>query len=377
MERVLYNLHHKLCTMALEKTTTRGRRLAERLLLFVFVAGFGVTMLVHVSFVHRDTTTLDGRPLQSIPLTCLSSIPGFSADVDVTHVSLLVAKSEADSLFGVGGSRHSNATRTSQAFRLPPSAAVSAETGACAAEDDASSLTENDIFFSYSRVQGYLFLSPERCAQHNISVQHVMVSKTDERCFGEPFLQNLVFFLAGPDTVMINWLLGAFNATGFVYNPRTKNLFDLAGYTQLQKTSKSSDDNKWIHLHWYHPLVSKAAVVLKTSFLFFILTTLVSFILRETQERMLAFTHQLQARVRSRRPVVHLVMTHVVENLVFVPIMVGMIFFLIEFYRGDKVAAFMVLSIVWVCEAFSVVRYVLHVFQLMDCRGLVESHKHA
>ena len=49
-------------------------------------------------------------------------------------------------------------------------------------------------------------------------------------------------------------------------------------------------------------------------------------------------------------------MTHVVENLVFVPIMVGMIFFLIEFYNGDKIAAFMVLSIVWVCEAFSVVR---------------------
>lgn len=43
------------------------------------------------------------------------------------------------------------------------------------------------------------------------------------------------------------------------------------------------------------------------------------------------------------------------ENLVFVPIMVGMIFFLIEFY-GDKFLAFTVLSMVWICEVFSAIR---------------------
>jgi hypothetical protein len=71
---------------------------------------------------------------------------------------------------------------------------------------------------------------------------------------------------------------------------------------------------------------------------------------------MLDFTHQLQAHVRSRRSVVHIVTTHIAENLVFVPIMVGMMFFLIEFYRGDRFLAFMVLTIVWLCEVFSVIR---------------------
>jgi hypothetical protein len=33
-------------------------------------------------------------------------------------------------------------------------------------------------------------------------------------------------------------------------------------------------------------------------------------------------------------------------------IMVGMIFFLIEFIEGDKFLAFMVLTIVWLCEVF-------------------------
>jgi hypothetical protein len=70
---------------------------------------------------------------------------------------------------------------------------------------------------------------------------------------------------------------------------------------------------------------------------------------------MYSFTHALQSHVRSNQPVAHLVTKHLVENLVFVPLMIGMIFFLIEFYRGDKFLAFMVLSLVWVFEVFSVV----------------------
>jgi hypothetical protein len=35
--------------------------------------------------------------------------------------------------------------------------------------------------------------------------------------------------------------------------------------------------------------------------------------------------------------------------------MVGMIFFLIEFYGGDKFLAFTVLSVVWVAEVFSAI----------------------
>lgn len=326
MERVLYNLHHKLCTIALQRSSTKGRRLAERFLFTSFVSGFTITLIMHVLFVHRDTTTIAGRPLQSIPLTCLESIRGFSADADVTHITILQEGSNV----------------ASWASRPNPPA-----TDMCPMESE-------KIFFSYSRVQGYLLLSPELCARHNLTVQHVMVSRHDERCFGRPLLQKVVFWITGPDTIVTNWLLGTFNTTGYIYKPTSKLMLDLAQYSQMDNGVVSS------HRLWYHQVISKGAVVFKTCFLFFIVTTLVAFILRETQERMLEFTHQLQARVRLRRPVTYLVIAHVVENLVFVPIMVGMIFFLIEIYRGDKVTAFMVLSIVWICEAFSAIRYVRH-----------------
>jgi len=98
----------------------------------------------------------------------------------------------------------------------------------------------------------------------------------------------------------------------------------------------------------------KVGVVLTTVFLFFTTTTLVSFTLRETQERMLKFTFMLQHHISHRIPYAALVFTHVVETLVFVPIMVGILFFLFEFF-SDQLLAFMVLSVVWLCEVFSVV----------------------
>jgi hypothetical protein len=382
MERVLYNLHHQVCSFALRRTSSRVRSLAENSLLILALCGFGALLLAHLSFVYRGnlyaTTRLetsgDGRPLRNIPLTCLSSIPGFVKGVDVTHLSL------------VGGDADDNGMQESRAFHSW-SENISMDTTTSIGKQDgliceSTSTSETDttgscldveginVLYSYSKVKGYLLLPADVCAQHNVSVQYVMVSKTDVRCFGEPFLQHLIFRLLAPDSVMLNWLLATYNATGFVYDPRTETMLDLSQHYSLptnnnnsiepdhgdaEKTATPSRYN-FFSSPWYQQLSSKLAVVLKTSFLFFITTTLVSFTLRETQERMLGFTQQLQAHVRSRRPVVNIVTVHIAESLVFVPIMVGMIFFLIEFYRGDKFLAFMVLTIVWLCEVFSVIR---------------------
>ena len=103
-------------------------------------------------------------------------------------------------------------------------------------------------------------------------------------------------------------------------------------------------------------LTFKLLVLLSTLLIFFLTTSLVSFTFQETQDRMLEFTLQLQTRVRAQMPLGGLILGHVLENLVFVPIMIGMIFFLIEFYGGDKFLAFNVLSMVWICEVFSAIR---------------------
>jgi hypothetical protein len=109
------------------------------------------------------------------------------------------------------------------------------------------------------------------------------------------------------------------------------------------------------HLVSLNAALFKAGVVLTSIALFFITTTLVSFTLRETQDRMLEFTRLLQQYVRAQLPLGTLICSHILENLVFCPIMVGIMFFLVECYGGDKVLAYMILSIVWVSEVFSMV----------------------
>mmetsp|Transcript_14283 Transcript_14283/g.42834 ORF Transcript_14283/g.42834 Transcript_14283/m.42834 type:complete len:93 (+) Transcript_14283:1045-1323(+) len=81
---------------------------------------------------------------------------------------------------------------------------------------------------------------------------------------------------------------------------------------------------------------------------------MVSFTLRQTQNKMLRFTYMLERSVRYGMPYRGLVMTHVVDSLVFVPMMVGMLFFLFQFY-DDQVLALLVLSCVWLSEVYAII----------------------
>ena len=101
-------------------------------------------------------------------------------------------------------------------------------------------------------------------------------------------------------------------------------------------------------------MLFRIGVLIGTVFLFFATTALVSFTLRETQHKMLGFTCLLHRHVRNRQPFGLLVATHVMESLAFVPVMIGLLFFLYEFY-GDQLLAFLVLVLIWQCEVFSVV----------------------
>jgi len=260
--------------------------------------------------------------------------------------------------------------------------------------------TLSPIIYSFSHSHGLLSLTPNLQHAHNVSTQFIIPSTTDESCFGEPFLKSIIFRLVGPDTVILNWILGLqhhldYDDDGterprFVYHWKAKKLIDLdifdkdhyafssrsgkddegAAAAAAATTTTEANTSFWASKS-IHALVSKVqkhpiyrllrfltfrlSVLLSSLFIFFLTTSLVSFTLQETQDRMLEFTLQLKDRVRNRLPFAGLIARHVLENLVFVPIMVGMIFFLIEYYGGDKFLAFSVLSMVWLCEVFSAI----------------------
>lgn len=248
----------------------------------------------------------------------------------------------------------------------------------------ATAATLSPIIYSYSHSHGLLSLTPNLQHAHNVSTQFIIPSTSDESCFGEPFLKSIIFRLVGADTVILNWILGLqhhlddadMERPRFVYHWKAKKLIDLdlfdkdhyafssrsGGDDEASAAGASKSINALISKLQMHPiyrllrfLTFRLSVLLSSLFIFFLTTSLVSFTLQETQDRMLEFTLQLKDRVRNRLPFAGLIVRHVLENLVFVPIMVGMIFFLIEYYGGDKFLAFSVLSMVWLCEVFSAI----------------------
>ncbi|MCE3050157.1 hypothetical protein HAX54_046549 [Datura stramonium] len=132
---------------------------------------------------------------------------------------------------------------------------------------------------------------------------------------------------------------------GYLYNHQTKEFYNLTYAHEQPESSARFGDY----------LVTKCGVLMMSLFVFFTTTMSVSFTLRETQTRMLKFTVQLQHHARHRLPTFQLIFVHVIESLVFVPIMIGILFFLFEFY-DDQLLAFMVLIFVWLCELFTLIR---------------------
>jgi hypothetical protein len=83
----------------------------------------------------------------------------------------------------------------------------------------------------------------------------------------------------------------------------------------------------------------RIGVLFSTTFIFFVSSSLVSYILRETQERMLKFTYLLQYHITRNLPYRSLIFTHVTESLVFVPIITGIYFFMFEFFSDQLVSS--------------------------------------
>lgn len=397
MERVFYDLHQRVSLLALKTTNHKTRTVIEHAALVCGVCAFCIVLLCHRTFVYRGPAILAtgglgggtagvgglggavidgifatarrgkcasdgilGTKGGTLPAGCLRAVPGFDNEYDVLQIAV------GDEDLG-----RSYAYITNQ-----QSSHVVLDETTCTADTDTRRKivdTNFEPLYSYSRTKGFLLLPPAVQKKHNVTVQHVVVARSDTMCFGEEFLQRIVFSgVVGPSTVALNWLLALNNGTGYIL-PSTGQIIDLHRYASdyyflmprpwegaatISEDAASDEDNNGDRTQQRRGrsfLLFKLGVLVASVFLFFVTTTLVAFTLRETQDRMLNFTFHLQEQVRHRAPIGHLIATHVVENLVFVPIMLGTIFFLIEFYGGDKFLAFMVLTIVWVSEVFSVI----------------------
>ncbi|GAB2211704.1 hypothetical protein Drorol1_Dr00025037 [Drosera rotundifolia] len=202
-------------------------------------------------------------------------------------------------------------------------------------------ITAFEPTYLYTMEKGYFLLPDDAKAHHNIRTANISVSARHS-CFGNRWQQLLINRVVGYDTILMNSLLNS-PGQGYLYNFQTKEFYNLSFAHEPSKGSSRGDY-----------FVTKCGVLMMSLFVFFTTTMSVSFTLRETQTRMLKFTVQLQHHARHRLPTFQLIFVHVIESLVFVPIMIGILFFLFEFY-DDQLLAFMVLIVVWICELFTLI----------------------
>ncbi|KAH7679164.1 Membralin protein [Dioscorea alata] len=196
--------------------------------------------------------------------------------------------------------------------------------------------------YLYTVEKGYFLLPEAAKSRHNLQTVNITLSAQNS-CFGNRWQQLLINSFVGYDTILMNSLLNS-PGQGYLYNYQTKEFYDLSyGHEPSEGSARFGDY-----------FVTKCGVLIMSLFVFFTTTMSVSFTLRETQSRMLRFTVQLQHHARHRLPTFQLIFVHVIESLVFVPIMIGILFFLFEFY-DDQLLAFLVLTLVWLCELFTLI----------------------
>ena len=139
-----------------------------------------------------------------------------------------------------------------------------------------------------------------------------------------------------PITVQLAWIF----KDEFISTSNSGTMMN--SFINLMYSASTIANARWSYMNnttnFQQYLVFRIGVIFSTTFLFFVTTTLVSYTLRETQGRMLRFTHQLQHYIRHDLPYWSLVLSHLVESLVFVPIIVGIHFFLVEFFSDQLVS---------------------------------------
>jgi len=202
-------------------------------------------------------------------------------------------------------------------------------------------LFSQQFVFLFSRQKALLMMRPESRGRLGVTLKNIQIVQSDKECMGDNvFLTSLLQKYIGFDAFMRNWAMEAWNSDGYLYSVMSKDLSNLNNYQTIRMR--------------VFPSVNIGGVAI-TLFLYFVASSLTGFTLKSTQEKMLKFAYLLQHHVRTRIPYFQLVSTHIVESFMFVPIMVGMQFFLVEFFQ-DHLLSFFAITAVWVAEVFSALR---------------------
>ncbi|TMW64589.1 hypothetical protein Poli38472_011469 [Pythium oligandrum] len=229
-------------------------------------------------------------------------------------------------------------------------------TGACS---QGRSFSPPIASYMFASERGYLsfFTKPPPATSSPLlrleNILTVQISRSDAACFGlrwedvfGPLVTEVIEYVVGYDTIMMNHMR-KWRAveTGAILNEATSVVYEMDhGFATRPRPNAT----------WIERIAFKVHVLYLCVSLFFVCIALLSFVMKETQLRCLRLTDVVVNRLPvSNDDVTTLVISYFMQSLVLVPVVLGMLFFLLEVYR-DHVLAFGVLIILSYGEAFSI-----------------------
>ncbi|EGZ22244.1 hypothetical protein PHYSODRAFT_256213 [Phytophthora sojae] len=327
MEEVYFRLHMQLIQWAQRLLSAKNR---ERIELVLFVASSHlllVCFLLHTSFIG------DGGYVG-----CLDQLlPPATASYNLQDEQLrllriqILPDAEAADWSLVTGSINSHSSRNTS-FNGPEA-------------------LDPGLGFVYAPQKSLFALLEHADALQTDVRMDTLYLPMSARCFELRWFDELPLWtlirdrVVGYDTILVNQLIRQYGARGFFYREDSRVVVDMS-YGVFNPAAAAQS--------WLRFVAMKFKILHTILFLFFVFTALVAFVLIETQKRMITFAALFQNRQQLQIPFANLVVTFFAQSLMFVPVMVGMLFFLFELYK-DRLLAFGVMTVMWAGESFSVV----------------------
>eukprot|EP00743_Colponemidia_sp_Colp-15_P009922 GILK01010880.1.p1 GENE.GILK01010880.1~~GILK01010880.1.p1 ORF type:complete len:906 (+),score=147.24 GILK01010880.1:327-2720(+) len=197
-----------------------------------------------------------------------------------------------------------------------------------------------DATYRFSQEKGFLFLNETMLRNLNITLTKVVLP-SDHICFGPRRVSLVLETVMGYDTVLANAFLRSAKGKGYLYEIRSRRIFMLSLAAELHSLRSS----------WRDLVLFKLGLFLSVFILLYTTTSVVSFVIQETQRRMIHLTILLRESWRLNQFNKGEFVASFTSAMGLIPVIIGFIFFLFELF-DDHALAIMMFMLAWITELF-------------------------
>ncbi|EFC45334.1 predicted protein [Naegleria gruberi] len=211
---------------------------------------------------------------------------------------------------------------------------------------ETSGVTEvfNDTrLFVYTTERGLFYIARESKQTLQVPVYTINLD-WNEPCFDAfgGILPYILSYFIGYDTLMFNAFIQYNHDFNHAYTINSGMIY-----------TKQFDEVYYLkHFEYDDDFVTRFFVKISPLILYVVSFVLIYYLVRTTQMNILHLIIELQAHLNSVNQILRSFLTHLFQNIMFVPVLLGVIGFIDNFFGGDQKISLMVFCLIWLAQIF-------------------------